>query len=66
MTRKRFVKLVMSFNVGRNESNEIARLVHEDGLSYSEAYGYILPRLFRLKASLVIARALLNAWTNGF
>lgn len=38
MTRKRFIKLVMSYGKQRNEANTIAALYRLRGLPYKEAY----------------------------
>ena len=41
MTRKRFIKLLMSKGYSRNGANEIADGVLKDGYSYAEAYDQI-------------------------
>lgn len=38
MTRKRFVKLLMSKGVSRNRANEIAKQYSREGLSYESGY----------------------------
>lgn len=47
MTKKRFIKLVMSQGVQRNEANEIAESYNSRGFSYVSAY-----RNFIIKTSL--------------
>ncbi|MBO5953298.1 MAG: hypothetical protein J6Q53_04160 [Oscillospiraceae bacterium] len=42
MTRKRFVKQLMSIGYSRNEANKEARTAVSDGVSYDGKYLYIL------------------------
>lgn len=48
MTRKRFVKLIMARGYSRNEANELARAVVEDGGSYEREYAKIFVALSML------------------
>ena len=47
MTKKRFVKLIMSQGIQRNEANKIAESYNSRGFSYMSAY-----RNFLIKTSL--------------
>ena len=38
MTRKRFVKLMMSFGYSRNEANSMAQYERKRGIRYEDAY----------------------------
>ncbi len=52
MTRKRFVKLLMAEGYSRNDANDIADEVLEDGFSYAEAYDHITRMLPLVQAIL--------------
>lgn len=45
MTRKKFIKLLMSAEVQRNEANEIARMYQRAGYSYVEAILHVIQRV---------------------
>lgn len=47
MTRKRFVKLLMSYNYSRNEAYQTAYILVDEDVgfkSYLEAYNYLLQK----------------------
>ena len=48
MTRKRFVKQLMSIGYSRNEANEEARTAVSVGVSYDSKYSYILCKKYGL------------------
>lgn len=54
MTRKRFIKLMMSYGVSRNESTEFAAFVRETYGTYKEAYTENKRRLedFRIEKNI--------------
>ena len=52
MTRKRFVKLLMAEGYSRNDANDIADEVLEDGYSYAEGYDHIARMLPLVQAML--------------
>lgn len=55
MTKKRFIKLIMSCEKGRNEAQTLAAKYHKNGFSYADAYSD-----FMLKHGIGISLA------NGF
>ena len=42
MSRKRFIKMVMGHEVGRNNARVIAEVVRKQGLSYRAGYEFLL------------------------
>lgn len=52
MTRKRFVKLLMAEGYSRNDANDIADEVLEDGFTYAEGYDHIARMLPLVQAMI--------------
>lgn len=73
MTRKRFVKLMMSKGYDRNEANAYAQQVRENGRSYETAYAaipFFVDALIKLQKVLskfvTAATAALSAFGDTF
>lgn len=63
MTRKRFVKLMMSRGYSRNEAKEVALSVMQSGKSYAEVYLNI-SSLYELPESMTVLSERINMAVN--